>query len=542
MSVTRRVFVQRMAQLGGYSAAFSAMQVLELIPPVGRSPLPPLPGNFGGGRKVVILGAGIAGMVAAYELRKAGFECTILEARDRPGGRSWSVRNGTKVTFTDGTTQTCEWDGDNYLNAGPARIPSIHTHLLGYCQELGVPLEVEVNVSRSGLMQSPLLNSGAPVQQRQVIHDTRGYLAELLAKAVNQHTLDDQLSQDDEQRLLDFLRAFGDLAPNFLYTGSQRAGFATPPGAGANQFVLREPLKFPELLAADMSAGEFYEEQIDWQATMFQPVGGMDRIAYGFAKSLGHLIHYECPVTEITTAEHSVTVAYTHGGSPKTLTADFCICTMPIPVLATTKNNFSPETQQAFTGMPMVALYKLAWQAPRFWEKENNIYGGLSFLKGGGPVETVWYPSHRMFSPTGVLISGFGSERQDLPTAKLTTGSPTDPSPFGALPTVQAKLDASRQAIETLHPGRSQLLTKPIYVTWSKIPYSLGCFASNMIPSSAPAYAQLEKPQGQTYFAGDYLSHLVGWQEGAVLSAHHAIERIAEQTRSQMAGRPAAPA
>jgi len=44
-----------------------------------------------------------------------------------------------------------------------------------------------------------------------------------------------------------------------------------------------------------------------------------------------------------------------------------------------------------------------------------------------------------------------------------------------------------------------------------------------------PAYAELEKPQGQTYFAGDYLSHLVGWQEGAVLSAHHAIERIAKQ-------------
>jgi monoamine oxidase len=107
-----------------------------------------------------------------------------------------------------------------------------------------------------------------------------------------------------------------------------------------------------------------------------------------------------------------------------------------------------------------------------------------------------------------------------------------EPSPFGALPTTEAKFAASRQAVETLHPGRSHLLTKPIYISWAKIPYSLGCFANNHLDSSQPAYKQLEKPEGQTYFAGDYLSHLVGWQEGAVLSAHHAIERIAKQVRS----------
>jgi len=47
------------------------------------------------------------------------------------------------------------------------------------------------------------------------------------------------------------------------------------------------------------------------------------------------------------------------------------------------------------------------------------------------------------------------------------------------------------------------------------------------LASSDAPYAQLEKPQGRTLFAGDYMSHLVGWQEGAALSAHHAIERIA---------------
>jgi monoamine oxidase len=109
------------------------------------------------------------------------------------------------------------------------------------------------------------------------------------------------------------------------------------------------------------------------------------------------------------------------------------------------------------------------------------------------------------------------------------TGQPT---PFGALPSVEAKLAASRSAVEKLHPGKSQLLAKPILVQWSKVPYSLGCFANIHLLSSEPAYNQLEKPQGRTYFAGDYLSHLVGWQEGAILSAHHAIERIAKQIRA----------
>jgi monoamine oxidase len=514
-----------MAQIGGYSAAFSAMHVLGLTPASGVSPLPQLAADFGRGKKVVILGAGIAGLTAALELRKAGFECTVIEARERPGGRSWSVRDGSAVEFTDGTRQTCSWSDGGYLNAGPARIPSIHTHLLDYCTQLGVPLEVEVNFSRSALMQSPAINGGKPVQERQVVHDTRGYIAELLSKAVNKHALDEELTAEEQAQMLDFLAEFGDLDSG-KYTGTSRAGFVTPRGAGPAKAVLNKPLALKELLAADFSKGELYEDQIDWQATMFQPVGGMDRIPYGFARALPEgMIQYSSPVTEITTAAAGVTVVYTQAGAAKTINGAFCICTMPISVLAKTKSNFSAATQKAFSGMPMTALYKIAWESPRFWETENRIYGGISFLKD--PVDLVWYPSAKMFSPTGVLVAGFNSEREDVGGLGMGGTNDFKPTAFGALPTVAAKLDASRAAVETLHPGRSHLLTKPIYVQWSSIPYSLGCFANNHLSSSDPAYAQLEKPEGRTYFAGDYLSHLVGWQEGAVLSAHHAIERIA---------------
>jgi monoamine oxidase len=451
MSLTRRSFIQRMAQIGGYSAAFSTMRALGLIAAPGISMLPQLDTNFGKGKSVIVLGAGIAGLVAAYELRKAGFACIILEARERPGGRNWTIRNDSKVEFTDGTVQNCEWKNGGYFNAGPARIPSIHTHLLGYCQELSVPLEVEVNTSRSALMQADVLNEGNAVQQRQVVHDTRGYLAELLSKAINKHSLDDELSKEDSTRLLDFLHGFGDLNTSGNYVGTPRAGFTTPRGAGPAQSALRKPLILSELLAADFSKGEFYEEQIDWQATMFQPIGGMDRIPHAFAKSLENLIHYSSPVIEISTGDSGVTIAYLRSGTPQTIMADFCICTIPIAVLAQTKNNFSSETRKAFTGMPMTAQYKIAWESPRFWEKENNIYGGISFLRD--TVDLVWYPTDKMFSPSGVLIAGFNIERNDL------TGEPTA---FGTLPSIQAKFDASRAAVEKLHPGRSHLLTKPV--------------------------------------------------------------------------------
>ena len=90
-----------------------------------------------------------------------------------PGG-NWSIRNGSAIEFTDGSVQHCDWKAGQYMNAGPARIPSIHRTMLGYCEELGIPLEVEINTSRSALMQSDDLNGGRAVEQRQIVYDTRG--------------------------------------------------------------------------------------------------------------------------------------------------------------------------------------------------------------------------------------------------------------------------------------------------------------------------------------------------------------------------------
>jgi monoamine oxidase len=519
-TMTRRNLITQIARVGGYSAAFSTMNALGWLPEARAQKFVPLSGNIGSGKKVVILGSGICGMVAAYELRKAGFDCTVLEARDRPGGRNWTIRNGDTVTFKDGTVQHCSWKDGLYFNAGPARIPSIHRNLLGYCEELGVPLEVEINDSRSALMQSDRLNGGVAVEQRQVTYDTRGHVSELFAKSLRQGNLDSQLTKDEVDRLIALLRTFGDLKDDLSYVGTERAGYAIPRGAGLRPSKFRKPLALHDLLIANLARGEFYEDRLDWQATMFQPVGGMDRIAYAFAQKLGGIIHYRSVVKEIRTTENGVQVAYASAdGHVENIAADFCICTLPISVLRDIPNNFSEETKRAFNGMPMLTQYKIAWQAPRFWEKEFNIYGGLSFLDQ--PVDTVWYPSDKPFSSQGVLIAGFNVEFED-------SGEPTA---FGRLASVAAKLTASRNAIEKLHPGYGGQLSSPIYVSWPQIPYSLGCYANNHLETSEPAYKQLSKPVGNLFFAGDYLSRLAGWQEGATLSAHEVVEAIALRAR-----------
>jgi monoamine oxidase len=421
--------------------------------------------------------------------------------------------------------QRCDWNEGLYLNAGPARIPSIHRTMLGYCEELQVPLEVEINTSRSALMQSDDLNGGNPVEQRQVVYDTRGHLAELFSRAIHQGKLDATLTEEDEERLLGFLQSYGDLKNDFSYAGSERAGYTKVRSGGTVPPQFRKPLSLHDLLVANFVKGEFYEDRLDWQATMLQPVGGMDRIAYRFSESLGNLAHFRCIVKEIRRTTSGTRVVYSSAdGATHSVEADFCICTLPAPILRDIPADFSSAAQQAIDGMPMLSQYKIAWQSPRFWEREYNIYGGISFLNQ--TVDLVWYPSDRLFSSHGVLIAGFNFETDEA-------GRPTG---FGQLGSVQAKLAASKASVEKLHPGHGKQLTQPMYISWPSIPYSLGSFANTHLESAQGAYNQLHQPEGCIFFAGDYLSQLPGWQEGAALSARRVVSEIADRVLASRNG------
>jgi monoamine oxidase len=516
VGTTRRNFITRIGQVGGLGAAYTMMQSLGLLPvPATQASTLRLPQDSGRGKKVVILGAGIAGMVAAWELRKAGYHCTVLEARSRCGGRNWTIRNGSRVVMTDGTTQTCTFEDGNYFNAGPARLPSQHLTILGYCREFGIPLEVEVNSSRSSLLQSARLNQGQAVEQRQVINDTRGHVAELLAKAIDRHALDQELNKEDKERMLEFLVKYGDLSPDYSYRGSARSGYKVPPGAGDQTGSFHDPLDMHALLDANLWDGVLFEDMFDMQATMFQPVGGMDRIPAAFQKKLADIIHFNAEVKQIRKTSKGVRVVYRNRktGSPFEVEAAHCICTIPLSILKDLDADFSPEFKQAINSASYDSAYKIAWESRRFWEQDYNIYGGISFPQQ--TVGVVWYPSAKLFSKTGVLVAGYANEKG---------------SDFGKL-NLAAKLEASRQAVEHLHPGHSKDLRKPVYVSWGHIPYNLGAWVSGGFrhAQTFAGYNRLIEPDGPIHLAGDHVTHLVAWQEGAALSAHRAVLRIHQQ-------------
>ncbi|MDB5456865.1 MAG: hypothetical protein JWP92_2450 [Caulobacter sp.] len=519
MGFSRRQFLHRLGAVGGSGAVYGAMQTLGLLAPAVAAAKPVLPADLGRGRKVVILGAGIAGLVNAYELERAGFDVTLIEARDRLGGRNWTVRKGTTIRMNGEPDQICDWDEGPglYFNAGPARLPSHHQGVLGYCDELGVALEIEVNSSRGAYL---LPEQGPPLRQRQAINDTRGYVAELLAKAINKGALDQEMTPLEKQRLLPFLKAYGDLQADMSFKGTERSGFKALPGA-ADQFAEAvAPMSFGDLLANQRLPLSLFEDNIYMQATMFQPVGGMDRIPAGFERAIRSPILRGAEVVSIDQKPSGVTVVTRDPktGQTRTVAADYAIVTIPLIVLAKIQNNFDRPVQAAIASVAYDNSTKVAFEAPRFWERDQ-IYGGISFV--GGETSLVWYPSAGLHTAKGTLVACYSS------------------GPVGAVFAKRARAEQiamSAAAVERLHPGHAAELSKPLVVNWAKVPYNLGPWP-NWDPAGGrqeghtdlPAYRLLNQPHGRVQFCGAHLSQMPGWQEGAVLSAHRAITTLAQQ-------------
>jgi monoamine oxidase len=521
--ISRRRFLHLVGRAGGAAAMYDSMAAMELLPvPAAYAGPPVLEPASGHGIGVVILGAGIAGMTAAYELSKAGYACTILEARQRPGGRNWTVRTGDKLEEID-SVQSCEFDvGDHlYFNAGPARIPHHHQAILGYCKEFGIPLEVMVNDNRAAFFQDDNAFNGQPVSNRQAIHDARGVISELLAKAINKDALDEAISTEDKERVLAFVRNFGALTGEYSYKGSWRAGFEEAPGAGLSPGRLRQPLSFKELLKSDFWHYQmFFAESFHLAATMLQPVGGMDRIAQAFADRLGSSITYGAIVSEIRKTSSGVRIIYRDAasGQDQVIEADYAVCTIPLSVLATIPSDLSPEVKAAMSACHYVKAVKLAFQAERrFWEEDDHIYGGISWTSRD--ITQIWYPSTGFHAKKGILLGAYIWD-DDIGES------------FGKMAPAD-RLDAALISGEKLHPQYRSNLGRGAVVCWEKVPYSLGAWSEWSREARLSDYPVLVRPDGPIHLAGEHLSYLSGWQEGAALSAHESVGLIAEQVRAK---------
>jgi len=521
MALTRRALLEQIGRVGGVGAAYMAMETLGLaIPtPVGAENFS-LPRGTGAGRSVVILGAGIAGLVSAYELQRAGYRVTVLEARNRIGGRAWTVRGGDRIVQTGRPDQLATFDPGLYFNAGPARIPSTHRLILSYARRFGVQLEPFINVNRNAGW-----DFGGKVQpERRMVEDMRGHLAELLAKAIDLKALDQAVPKDELAAVRQFLAPYANVGPDGVYRPTGRSGYAVDGGGYGHAPVPLPPLGTKELAPSGAVVLPYLFEHIwDMQSTMLQPVGGMDRIAHAIYEQVKPAVRLNTRVSAIRRSGNRVRIEHGAGMTE----ADFCICTVPLPVLARIPSDFSPAKKAAIAAAPpYLHSVKLAFEAPRFWEADDNIFGGLAWTDKLN--ENVMYPSHGIGNARGVIVGAYcaGWTHNDTP------GS------FAAL-SHEERFRISRESIEALHPGRSHLLGKGVTVAWGLTPCSEGVGALWGDPDfggnadRGPVYAELIKPEGPIVFAGEHLSYQPTWQEGAATSAHEALKLVAAMARAK---------
>src|SRR3984957_12312179 len=469
-AMSRRRLLTMIGLSAGGSVMYQAMHSLGLAAetnfkgPIRLSAAPK-------GASVLILGAGMAGMSAAYQLRNAGYQVQGLEYNGRAGRRNSGLRGWASSTDLGAPPPQCRFDKDLYINPGPWRIPYHHRGMLNYCKRLGVALEPFVQINHNAYLHGREAFGGKPQRLRTVKADYDGHIAELLAKATRSHALDAEVSAEDQAILLSALRSSGALDENYRYLkgsdSSERRGFDRDPGGGLSaRPQYSQPVGVSDLLKSGLwgalSIGELY----DMQTTMFQPVGGMGQVGQAFARELGPLIRYNAKVIDIHQDERGVSATYedaSSGSSRQTAKADWCVCTIPLSILGQIPMNVGGPMAKAIAAVSYCTGLKVGLQFKRrFWEEDEQIYGGITYTDL--PIGQISYPSSGFFSAgKGVLLGAYIWDM--INSMDFSSMTPAD------------RVSKAVEYGSQIHPQYTKEFDNGIAVAWHRVPSAMGCFA-----------------------------------------------------------------
>jgi len=506
--VTRRDFLQALGRTAGAVTVYEAMGALELTGDA-RMPRLSLTSGSAGRARVIVLGAGLSGLATAYELQKLGHECRVLEARPRVGGRCFTVRGGTRSEETE-HPQEAAFDAGLYLNAGPARIPHHHTATLDYCRELGVPLEAFCSVNDAAFVHQAAGAERRRLRLREVRADWRGHTAELLAKAVTTDALDALMSAEDRDRFLEWLKRDGALGADMHYAGTSRRGYRVPPGAGRTAGVVDDPLGLSELLRS--AGAQQLSPEVVLQPPMFQVVGGMDNLARALASRVPDLT-LGARVLSVEQPEGGVRVAYEDADGKHRISADLCVCTLPLPALRRVSLDVRPEMRRAIDTIAYSSAGKIGLQfSRRFWEDDEGIYGGIT--RTDLPITQILYPSHGFLTKKGVLVGYYQNGEPAAQTGRLRPA------------------ERLKQALEQgaqIHPQYAREFETGFSVAWQHVAHTGGGWAQYTEAQRRQEYLTLIEPDRALYLAGDHLTHLSGWMAGAFASARSVVAAVHER-------------
>lgn len=512
---TRRHFLNLVGAAGGSTALYQASLAMGLMKDTGqRARLDIAPPPHGRAR-VVVLGAGIAGLTVAYELQRAGYDCTILEASHRAGGRNLTVRHGDVIDEI-GQPQVCQFDDDPelYFNCGPARIPGHHRRAMHYCKTLGVPLQIKANLNRVAYVHDEDYFGGKPVRYGEYTTDARGFMAELLYKACDNVDFDQPLSAADREHLRDMVRSYGDLDDAGRYRGSKAAGYAS--GGFARAGVVKPSLEFSEILNSDFwQRSDFMTQNYDWAEPLMEVVGGMDNLVKGFVRQLDKPVRLNARVQGIRLRDDGVDVVYEQDGERHEFAADYCFNSIPVHFMPAIPNNLSRPYMNAINAFKRGNFCKIGFQMrERFWEAEG-IYGGMT--NTSQRINQIWYPSHGIHGRKGVVLGAYAYWEE---------------SEFFEHMSPAERLTFAAECGDRIHPGYSGYIEAGVSIPWGRMNHMLGC-GSRMSPEDYETQLPLlQRPEGHHYMIGDQISHHSSWQEGAFASAETALIEFDKRARA----------
>ena len=448
-------------------------------------------------KRVLILGAGIAGLVAAYELLKAGHTPLILEAQNRLGGRIFTMR----APFAQGL----------HAEAGAMRIPNTHDLTWHYINHFGL----ETFPFTMGNPNAYVYLHGKKIRVQQY-RDTSELLEQDLADHERTSTVQAMWSESIRE-FVEMVAARGDAAwdeivakydnystREFLEEKKWSEGAIELFGLMENQEANMN-FSFVELLREEV--GEFY-------TNLSQIKGGTDRLPYAFYPTLAQYIRLGAEVVALDQTGHDVTAHYRTLAGRFSEKADYMICTLPFAVLR------HVEILQPFTRPKQKAIRQLHYDAStkifiqcrrRFWEEDENIFGGGTVTDLA--IRNLYYPEHGQETGRGVLLASYTWA--------------DDAERWASLPP-RDRLEQALENIAHIHPQIVHEYEGGASWSWHDDPHAGGAFAMFEPGQQIRLYADIIRPEGRIHFAGEHASLAHAWIQGSIESGLRAASEINE--------------
>ncbi|MEM7127799.1 MAG: FAD-dependent oxidoreductase [Chloroflexota bacterium] len=497
--INRRRFMQSLALFSGISLSNFRLKEVAGFNLESEEPL-----------EIIIVGAGLAGLCAAYELEKLGHQCTILEADQRHiGGRARTLR------FGDGL----------YGEAGPMRIPQNHDLTRHYVKMFGLELRPFVHSNSDAFYH--LRNKHDRIKNVDQFGDLytltdgeQGLLPDDLWVNVIISLIENlsQEEKDDLYALSPQTETIRELDKISLYQALLDGGLSHE----AIEF-LSTTYALETLLPSALT--EHLREEIEevWIHDFDEIVGGMDRLPAAFAENLKSKPMLGRPVIRIeqNLEQKRVAAIYRENREEKRAEGDYLLCTVPFSVLE--RIDVSP----ALSGPKQRAIRQLHYDSAvktfvvanqRFWESEENIYGGGTVTDL--PIGSVYYPSDNASAQDSDISAGPG-----VMLASYTWGN--NARRLSAL-SVRTRSQEVIRHLSQIHPQLNEpgIVRRSASWSWDQHPWSRGAYAFFAPGQHSALHEHIATPEGRIHFAGEHTSLTHSWMQGALESALRAVADI----------------